>query len=275
MTDTAQQIASPPSHAERDAPDRSASRVWTSVFPFIVVIALWQFASLFFPRFLFPSLIDVFWRCMDIFSTGAMFWDVMATVLRILGWPWRRVHHWRLTRLDHGALEGGRQVPVADPDAVPGHSRAVLGGVRHHLVSRRRISNLLHHGDDDIARLHLPGDRRAARHVEGSHGDGVFVPADTPEAVPRDDRAGYPSGHPDGVEGQSRQRRRAWSWWPNWSALPAVSATSLLQQQQLFDMAGALAWTLQLVFFVLIVQGALTLIENTAFRYRAVSERAL
>jgi ABC-type nitrate/sulfonate/bicarbonate transport system permease component len=49
----------------------------------------------------------------------------------------------------------------------------------------------------------------------------------------------------------------------------------LLQQQQLFDMAGALAWTLQLVFFVLIVQGVLTLIENTAFRYRAVSERAL
>jgi Aldehyde dehydrogenase family/Binding-protein-dependent transport system inner membrane component len=49
----------------------------------------------------------------------------------------------------------------------------------------------------------------------------------------------------------------------------------LLQQQQLFDMAEALAWTLQLVFFVLIVQGALTLIENTAFRYRAVSERAL
>jgi len=48
-----------------------------------------------------------------------------------------------------------------------------------------------------------------------------------------------------------------------------------LLQQQLFDMAGALAWTLQLVFFVLIVQGALTLIENTVFRYRAVSERAI
>jgi hypothetical protein len=32
---------------------------------------------------------------------------------------------------------------------------------------------------------------------------------------------------------------------------------------------GALAWTLQLVFLVLIVQGALTLIENTAFRYRS------
>src|SRR6267154_651697 len=49
----------------------------------------------------------------------------------------------------------------------------------------------------------------------------------------------------------------------------------LLQQQQVFDMAGALAWTLQLVFFVLIAQAVLTLIENIAFRYRAVSERSL
>ena len=49
----------------------------------------------------------------------------------------------------------------------------------------------------------------------------------------------------------------------------------LLQQQQLFDMAGALAWTLQLVFFVLIVQAAARQIESPAFRYRAVSERSL
>ena len=49
----------------------------------------------------------------------------------------------------------------------------------------------------------------------------------------------------------------------------------LLQQQQIFDMAGALAWTLQLVFFVLITQRIIALIEARAFRYRAVSERAL
>ena len=49
----------------------------------------------------------------------------------------------------------------------------------------------------------------------------------------------------------------------------------LLQQQQQFDMAGALAWTLQLVFFVLIVQAVLSLIENVVFRYRATSERSL
>jgi NitT/TauT family transport system permease protein len=49
----------------------------------------------------------------------------------------------------------------------------------------------------------------------------------------------------------------------------------LLEQQQLFDMAGALAWTLQLVAFVLVVQQLLSWFERAAFRYRAVSERSL
>src|SRR5690349_6383526 len=82
MTDMAQPIASPPSTSSVML--AMVNKLWTSVLPIVVVIALWQFASLFFPRFLFPSLIDVFWRCIDIFTTGAMFWDVMATVLRIL-----------------------------------------------------------------------------------------------------------------------------------------------------------------------------------------------
>ena len=49
----------------------------------------------------------------------------------------------------------------------------------------------------------------------------------------------------------------------------------LLRQQQLFDMAGALAWTLQLVLFVLVVQQAIVGVENFLLRYRAVSERAM
>jgi NitT/TauT family transport system permease protein len=49
----------------------------------------------------------------------------------------------------------------------------------------------------------------------------------------------------------------------------------LLQQQQLFDMAGAVAWTLVLVIFVLIVQSLITLIESHALRYRAFAEHAL
>ena len=50
---------------------------------------------------------------------------------------------------------------------------------------------------------------------------------------------------------------------------------ALLQQQQIFDMAGALAWTLQLVFFVLFMQWLINMIETHAFRYRAVSEHRL
>jgi NitT/TauT family transport system permease protein len=49
----------------------------------------------------------------------------------------------------------------------------------------------------------------------------------------------------------------------------------LLRQQQLFDMAGAMAWTLQLVLFVLVVQQTINAIEAWALRYRPVSERAM
>src|SRR3984893_16245244 len=62
----------------------AAKRLGASGLPFVVVILIWQFASLFFPRFLFPSLIDVFWRCLEIFSNGTMFADVLSTILRIL-----------------------------------------------------------------------------------------------------------------------------------------------------------------------------------------------
>jgi NitT/TauT family transport system permease protein len=47
----------------------------------------------------------------------------------------------------------------------------------------------------------------------------------------------------------------------------------LLMQQQLFDMAGAIAWTLQLVLFVLVTQSLLGLAEAYLLRYRPVSER--
>jgi ABC-type nitrate/sulfonate/bicarbonate transport system permease component len=49
----------------------------------------------------------------------------------------------------------------------------------------------------------------------------------------------------------------------------------LLRQQQLFDMAGAMAWTLQLVLFVLVMQQTISAVEAWALRYRAVSERAM
>jgi len=49
----------------------------------------------------------------------------------------------------------------------------------------------------------------------------------------------------------------------------------LLQQQQIFDMAGAIAWTIVLVAFVLVVQAIIGAIEAHALRYRPAAERTL
>lgn len=49
----------------------------------------------------------------------------------------------------------------------------------------------------------------------------------------------------------------------------------LLQRQQLFDLAGAIAWTLILCLFVVVSQGVVTLIETAVLRYRPAPERGL
>src|SRR6202012_5614666 len=59
-------------------------RAMTYLLPFIVVAGIWQIAAQFFPPFLFPSLVDVFKRCIGIFSSWSQFSDVLATVGRIL-----------------------------------------------------------------------------------------------------------------------------------------------------------------------------------------------
>jgi len=48
----------------------------------------------------------------------------------------------------------------------------------------------------------------------------------------------------------------------------------LLQQQQMFDMAGALAWTLVLVAFVLFAQQVIARIEGWLLAYRPTAERS-
>jgi hypothetical protein len=128
--------------------------------------------------------------------------------------------------------------------------------------SRLKISDYLL-----VRRIYL---RDGAR----SDGDGVQLPSDPDEAVSSDDA---PAILPDILTACKVNLGNASRVVVVAELVGATGGVGyqLLQQQQLFDMAGALAWTLQLVFFVLLVQGGLTLIENTVFRYRAVSERAI
>lgn len=249
-------------------------KIVSSILPYLVVIGLWQFASLFFPSYLFPSLVDVFWRCLEIFSSAAKFGDVMATVLRILA------------GLAGAFVIGGALALImvrsktADTflspiltlfQGIPALSWVVFAIIWFHGVEFRILFIMV--------MTTLPAFTfQIIGALRGMSKDLVeMVFSFRPTRVKMFRVMIAPAILPDILT----------AWKVNLGnaarvvvVAELVGATGgvgyeLLQQQQLFDMAGALAWTLQLVFFVLLVQGALTLIENTAFRYRAVSERAI
>jgi NitT/TauT family transport system permease protein len=252
----------------------AARRFALSILPFVVVILLWQFASLFFPRFLFPSLVDVFWRCLEIFSSGAMFGDVLATILRILaGLTGAFIVGGVLALLmvRRRAIDDFLSPILTLFQGIPALSWVVFAIIWFHGVEFR-IFFIMVMTTLPAFTFQVLG---ALRGMSKDLVEMVFSFRPTRMKLFRVMIA--PAILPDILT----------AWKVNLGnasrvvvVAELVGATGgigyqLLQQQQLFDMAGALAWTLQLVFFVLIVQGALTLIENTAFRYRAVSERAL
>jgi ABC-type nitrate/sulfonate/bicarbonate transport system permease component len=252
----------------------AARRLGTSVLPFVVVILIWQFASLFFPRFLFPSLIDVFWRCIDIFSTGAMFADVLATILRILaGLAGAFVvgGALALVMVRSRAADNFLSPILTLFQGIPALSWVVFAIIWFHGIEFRiffimvmttlpaftfQVLGALRAMSKDLMEMVF-----SFRPTRAKLFRVMIAPAILPDIL---------TAWKVNLGNASRVVVVA----------ELVGATGgvgyeLLQQQQLFDMAGALAWTLQLVFFVLIMQGLLTLIENTAFRYRAVSERAI
>src|SRR5689334_12044670 len=246
----------------------------TYVLPFAVVAGLWQIASLFFPPFLFPSLIDVFKRCIDILITWSQLADVLATVGRILA-----------------GLAGA---------FIVGAALAVL------MVRSRAVNDFL----SPILTLFqgIPALSWVVFAIIWFHGIEFRVlfimvmttlPAFTFQILDA-----FRSMSKDLFEMTMVFRPSRWTlfrflivptivpgiltaWKVNLGnaarvvvVAELVGATGgvgyeLLRQQQLFDMAGAMAWTLQLVLFVLVVQLTITAIENWALRYRAVSERAM
>src|SRR6202012_6027993 len=252
----------------------AAKRLGSSVLPFVVVILLWQFASLFFPRFLFPSLIDVFWRCIEIFSTGSMFADVLATVLRILaGLAGAFIVGGVLALLmvRSGAIDRFLSPILSLFQGIPALSWVVFAIIWFHGVEFR-IFFIMVMTTLPAFTFQVLG---ALRAMSRALMEMVFSLRPSRLKLFRVMIA--PAILPDILT----------AWKVNLGnasrvvvVAELVGATGgvgyeLLQQQQVFDMAGALAWTLQLVFFVLIAQAVLSFIEGIAFRYRATSERSL
>jgi ABC-type nitrate/sulfonate/bicarbonate transport system permease component len=260
---------------ERRAPGFASSalqRIATIAAPYVLMAVLWQIGSLFFPSYLFPSLLAVFWRCVDIFADPAQLGDVLSTVLRILA------------GLAGAFLVGAALALVMNRSAaadrflapiltffqgIPALSWVVFAIIWFHGIEFRiffimvlttlpaftfQVLGALRGMSRDLREMVMSfrPTRREMFRV-------MILPAILPDIL---------TAWKVNLGNASRVVVVA----------ELVGATGgigyeLLQQQQIFDMAGALAWTLQLVFFVLIVQYLITQIEQHAFRYRAVSER--
>jgi NitT/TauT family transport system permease protein len=260
-----------------DRPSRSVAvgrRALFYLLPFVVLAALWQFASLFFPPFLFPSLVDVFARCIGIFTDWSQFADVLATVLRILaGLAGAFIIGAALAvMMARSRAANGFLSPILTLfQGIPALSWVVFAIIWFHGVEPRIFFIMV--------MTTLPAfSFQVLGALQGMSRDLVeMVMSFRPTRIKLFRTMIIPAILPDILT----------AWKVNLGnasrvvvVAELVGATGgvgyeLLQQQQVFDMAGALAWTLQLVFFVLIAQGGLTLIETFAFRYRAVSERSL
>jgi len=246
----------------------------TYVLPFVVVAGLWQIASLFFPPFLFPSLVDVFKRCFDILTSWSQLADVLATVGRILaGLAGAFIVGAALAVLmvRSRAVNDFLSPILTLFQGIPALSWVVFAIIWFHGIEPRiffimvmttlpaftfQVLSALQAMSRDLMEMVM-----SFRPTRTKLFRVMIIPAILPDIL---------TAWKVNLGNASRVVVVA----------ELVGATGgvgyeLLQQQQLFDMAGALAWTLQLVFFVLIAQAVLTFIESVAFKYRAVSERSL
>jgi len=244
------------------------------VLPFAVVAGLWQIASLFFPPFLFPSLIDVFKRCFEIFASWSQFSDVLATVGRILaGLAGAFIvgAAFAVSMARSRAVNEFLSPILTLFQGIPALSWVVFAIIWFHGIEPRiffimvmttlpaftfQVLSALQAMSRDLMEMVM-----SFRPTRAKLFRTMIIPAILPDIL---------TAWKVNLGNASRVVVVA----------ELVGATGgvgyeLLQQQQVFDMAGALAWTLQLVFFVLIAQAVLTLIETVAFRDRAVSERSL
>jgi NitT/TauT family transport system permease protein len=249
-------------------------RVGQVLAPFIALAVLWQIAAFNFPSYLFPSLLDIARCTLEIFIDWAQFVQVLATVGRILaGLAGAFVLGGMLAVLMARSAAVDRFfAPILNFfQGIPALSWVVFAIIWFHGIEFRiffimvvtslpaftfQVLDALRGMSKDLFEMVLafrPTRRKLFR--------AMILPAILPDIM---------TAWKVNLGNASRVVVVA----------ELVGATGgvgyeLLMQQQQFDMAGALAWTLQLVFFVLISQQVIALIEAYAFRYRAVSERAL
>lgn len=239
-----------------------------------VLLAVWQIASLFFPQYLFPSVPSIAKRTLEIFLDVPLLIEVLVTAYRIFAGLFGAFVFGCILALIIGrspVLESYFTPILTFLQGIPALSWVVIAIIWFHGTEFRILFIMII----------------------------TTLPAFTFQILDA-----FRSMSKDLFEMTMSFRPRRWTlfkvlivptivpgiltaWKVNLGnaarvvvVAELVGATGgvgyqLLRQQQLFDMAGAIAWTLQLVLFVLIVQQALNAIEAWVLRYRAVSERAI
>ena len=260
--------------AKKGVPPHGLMRMAQALAPFALLAALWQTASFYFPSYLFPSLVDVFAHTVAIFSSLAQISEVLATVGRILA---GLIGAFLLGTAVATLMVRFRVVdrflaPILNFfQGIPALSWVVFAIIWFHGTEPRiffimtvtalpaftfQVLDALRGMSKDLIEMVM-----SFRPTRAKLFRAMILPAILPDIL---------TAWKVNLGNASRVVVVA----------ELVGATGgigyeLLQQQQIFDMAGALAWTLQLVLFVLVTQQVISFIESRAFRYRAVSERAL
>ncbi|HET7633475.1 MAG TPA: ABC transporter permease subunit [Burkholderiales bacterium] len=237
------------------------------------VVVVWQIAAFFFPPFLFPPVPAIFRQFLDIFTKGSQVSSALATFARILAGMAGAFVVGGLVAIAMGASKKVTRYcyPLLNfNQGIPALSWVVIS-IIWFKNTEFRIWFI-------IVMTTLPAF--------------TFQIYDAYRAISKDLLEMSLSFHPNRVD---LFRTLIWpgvvpgivtAWKVNIGNVSRVvvvaelvGATNgvgyeLLERQQLFDMAGAIAWTLVLVAFVVISQHAITLVERRVLRYRPESERS-
>jgi ABC-type nitrate/sulfonate/bicarbonate transport system permease component len=239
----------------------------------LALLAVWQIASLFFPHYLFPPVQDILWRTLQIFIDAPLLVDVLSTAARILGGLFGAflLGCFLALLIGRSPLIESYFTPVlVFLQGIPALSWVVIAIIWFHGIEFRILFIMVITTLPAFTFQILDAYRSMSKDLFEMtmsfrpSGWTLFRVLIVPTIVP-----GILTAWKVNLGNASRVVVVA----------ELVGATGgvgyqLLLQQQLFDMAGAIAWTLQLVLFVLVVQSILAAIEAWVLRYRAVSERA-
>jgi NitT/TauT family transport system permease protein len=254
--------------------NRRLVRALQAIISIGVLAGAWQIASLFFPPFLFPSIPAIVTRTMEIFLSRPLLIDVLVTAGRIFaGLAGAFVLGGAIAMLmaRSQSFENYANPILVFFQGIPALSWVVIAIIWFHGIEFRiffimvmttlpaftfQILDALRSMSKDLFEMTMSFRPRRST---------LFRVLILPTIIP-----GILTAWKVNLGNAARVVVVA----------ELVGATGgvgyeLLRQQQLFDMAGAIAWTLQLVLFVLIVQQTIVGIESVMLRYRAVSERAM